>query len=76
VVIFIYVETLETKTNNRETRQIFEEKWKYNEAVYQLIIDFKKACDSDRGEILYNIMIEFFSHKTTMANKNVPDRNM
>jgi len=26
--------------------QILEEKWEYNEAVYQLFIDFKKAYDS------------------------------
>jgi hypothetical protein len=27
--------------------------------VYQLIIDFKKAYDSVRREVLYNILIEF-----------------
>jgi hypothetical protein len=27
--------------------------------VYQLFIDFKKACDSVRREVLYNILIEF-----------------
>ena len=31
----------------------------YNEAVHQLFIDFKKAYDSVRREILYNILIEF-----------------
>jgi hypothetical protein len=30
-----------------------------NEAVHQLFIDFKKACDSVRKEVLYNILIEF-----------------
>ena len=25
----------------------------------QLFTDFKKACDSVRGEVLYNILIEF-----------------
>jgi len=40
-------------------RQILEKKWEYNEAVHQLIIDFKKAYDSGRREVLYNILIEF-----------------
>jgi hypothetical protein len=40
-------------------RQILEKKWEYNEAVQQLFIDFKKAYDSVRREILYNILIEF-----------------
>jgi hypothetical protein len=30
-----------------------------NERVHQLIIDFKKAYDSVRREVLYNILIEF-----------------
>jgi hypothetical protein len=30
----------------------------YNEAVHQLFIDFKKAYDSVRREVLYNIFIE------------------
>jgi len=33
-------------------------KWEYNEAVHQLFIDFKKAYDSVRREVLYNILIE------------------
>jgi sorting nexin-29 len=33
--------------------------WEYNGAVYQLFIYFKKAFDSVRGEVLYNIFIEF-----------------
>jgi hypothetical protein len=40
-------------------RQIFEKKWEYNEAVHQLFIYFKKAYDSIRREVLYNILIEF-----------------
>jgi hypothetical protein len=28
-------------------------------AVYQLFVDFKKAYDSYRSEVLYNILIEF-----------------
>jgi len=38
--------------------QILEKKWQYNEAVNQLYIDFKKAYDSVRRKILYNILIE------------------
>jgi hypothetical protein len=33
--------------------------WEYNETVHQLFIDFKKAYDSVRREVLYNILIEF-----------------
>ena len=36
-------------------------KWEYNEAVHQLFIDFKKAYNSVRREVLYNILIEFVS---------------
>ena len=32
-------------------------KWEYNEAVHQLFIDFKKAYDSVRREVLYNILM-------------------
>ena len=40
-------------------RQVLEKKWEYNEEVHQLFIDFKKAYDSVRREILYKILIEF-----------------
>ena len=40
-------------------RQILEKKWEYNEEVHQLFIDFKKAYDSVRREVLYNIFLEF-----------------
>jgi len=40
-------------------RQILEKQWEYNEAVHQLFIDFKKAYDSVRRQVLYNILIEF-----------------
>jgi len=39
--------------------QILEKKWEYNAAVQQLFTDFKKAYDSVRREVLYNILIEF-----------------
>jgi hypothetical protein len=31
--------------------------------VHQLFIDFKKACDSVKREVLYNILLEFGIHK-------------
>jgi sorting nexin-29 len=40
-------------------RQILEKKWEYNGTVHQLFIDFSKAYDSVRREVLYNILIEF-----------------
>jgi hypothetical protein len=40
-------------------RQILEKMWDYNSTVHQLFIDFKKAYDSVRREVLYNILIEF-----------------
>jgi sorting nexin-29 len=39
--------------------QILEKKWEYNGTVHQLFIDFKKAYNSVRREVLYNILIEF-----------------
>jgi hypothetical protein len=39
--------------------RILEKKWEYNGTVHQLFIDFKKAYDSIKGEVLYNILIEF-----------------
>jgi len=35
------------------------EEWEYNEAGHELFIDLKKAYDSVRREVLYNILIEF-----------------
>jgi hypothetical protein len=34
------------------------EKWEYNETVYNIYIDFMKAYDSVRREVLYTILIE------------------
>jgi hypothetical protein len=39
--------------------QILEKKWEYNGTIHKLFIDFKKAYDSVRREVLYNIVIEF-----------------
>ena len=39
-------------------RQILEKKWEYYEAVPQLFIDFKKAYDSVRRKVLYNILMD------------------
>jgi hypothetical protein len=40
-------------------RQILEKNWEYNGTVHQLFIDFKKAYDSVKREVLYNILLEF-----------------
>jgi hypothetical protein len=40
-------------------RQILEKKWEYNGTVHQPFIDFRKAYDLVRREVLYNILIEF-----------------
>ena len=40
-------------------RQILGINWEYNEEVHKLFIDFKKAYDSFRMEVLYNILIVF-----------------
>jgi hypothetical protein len=38
---------------------IWRKKWEYNETAHHLFIDFKKAYDSVRREVLYNILIKF-----------------
>jgi hypothetical protein len=38
--------------------QILEKNWEYNETLHQLFLDFNKAYDSVRREVLYNIFIE------------------
>jgi len=40
-------------------RQMLEKKWECNAEVHQLIVDFKKAYDSVRREVLYKILLEF-----------------
>ena len=69
--------------------QILEKKWEYNEEVHQLVIDFKKAYDSVRKEVLYKILIEFVipkklvrlikmslteTYSSVRVGKNVSDR--
>jgi hypothetical protein len=39
--------------------QILEKQWEYNGTVHQLFIDFKKAYDSVKREVLYNILLQF-----------------
>jgi hypothetical protein len=39
-------------------RQILEKKWEYNGMVHQLFTDFKKAYDSVKRKVLYNILLE------------------
>jgi hypothetical protein len=47
-----------------------KKKWEYNGTVHQLFIDFKKAYDSVRREVLYNILIEFgIPRKLVRLNK-------
>jgi hypothetical protein len=45
-----------------------EKEWEYNETVHQLFTDSKKACDSARKEVLYNILIEFGIARKLEAN--------
>jgi hypothetical protein len=40
-------------------QQILEKKWEYNGMVHQLFIDIKKAYNSFKREVLYNILFEF-----------------
>jgi hypothetical protein len=40
-------------------QQILEKKWEYNGMVHQLFVDFNKAYDSVKREVLYNILLEF-----------------
>jgi hypothetical protein len=40
-------------------RQIREKNWEYINTVHRLFIDFEKAYESVRREVLYNIVTEF-----------------
>ncbi|KAJ4432359.1 hypothetical protein ANN_20978 [Periplaneta americana] len=48
-----------TSRNREGSDQIMEKKWEYKGTVHQLFIDFKKAYDSVKREVLYDILIEF-----------------
>ncbi|KAJ4448273.1 hypothetical protein ANN_10287 [Periplaneta americana] len=43
----------------KASKYIMEKKWEYKGTVHQLFIDFKKAYDSVKREVLYDILIEF-----------------
>ncbi|KAJ4429180.1 hypothetical protein ANN_26183 [Periplaneta americana] len=55
----------EIRTGMRDSRlnnmdwMIMEKKWEYKGTVHQLFIDFKKAYDSVKREVLYDTLIEF-----------------
>ncbi|KAJ4434034.1 hypothetical protein ANN_16353 [Periplaneta americana] len=38
---------------------VIGKKWEYKSTVHQFFIDFKKTYDSVKGEVLYDILIEF-----------------
>jgi hypothetical protein len=40
-------------------QQILEKKWEHNGMMHWLFIDFKKAHDSIKREVLYSILLEF-----------------
>jgi len=40
-------------------RHTLEKDWEYSEAVHHLFVDFKKASDSVRTQVLRNILNEF-----------------
>jgi hypothetical protein len=47
------------RCNRLKTDQILEKKREHNGTVHQLFIDFKKAYDSIRREVLYSTLSEF-----------------
>ncbi|KAJ4452266.1 hypothetical protein ANN_03784 [Periplaneta americana] len=52
-------EYLGTVYEVQRSARIMEKKWEYKGTVHQLFIDFKKAYDSVKREVLYDILIEF-----------------
>jgi hypothetical protein len=44
----------------------WRKKWEYTETVHQLFIDFKKAYDSVRREVLYNRV--WGTHETSQVD--------
>jgi hypothetical protein len=55
----------------KEVGQFLTCSWEYSEIVHQLFIDFKKACDSVRREVLYNILIVWGTHETNPCGGGV-----
>jgi hypothetical protein len=49
-------------------RQTLEIKWEYNDTVQQLFTDFKRAYDSMRREVWYNILIVWGTHETSQVD--------
>jgi hemolysin activation/secretion protein len=72
----IIVDHLRGFRRNRSTtdqifciRQTLENKWNYNKTVHQLFVDFKKAYNSVRREVLYNILIRVWgTHETSKTD--------
>jgi hypothetical protein len=52
-------------------QQIVEKKWVYNGIVHHLFIDFKKAYNSVKREVFYNILLEFSIPKKLVRLINV-----
>ncbi|KAJ4434457.1 hypothetical protein ANN_23019 [Periplaneta americana] len=50
---------MERSAYEMQGRRYNGEKWEYKGTVHQLFIDFKKAYDSVKREVLYDILIEF-----------------
>jgi hypothetical protein len=55
----LYSRLVSTKDQIFYIRQILEKKWEYNGTVHQLFIDFRKAYDSVKREVVYSILLEF-----------------
>jgi hypothetical protein len=53
-------------------------KWEYSDVLHQILVNFKKAYDSVRRELLNNILLtEVWHHpETSKTNKNVSKRDL
>jgi hypothetical protein len=51
--------------------QVLEKKWECNGMVHQLFIDFKKAYDSVKRGVLYNVLLEFVIPKKLVRLINI-----
>ncbi|KAJ4431080.1 hypothetical protein ANN_19675 [Periplaneta americana] len=54
-----YMKELTKTLRGSNKYHIMEKKWEYKGTVHQLFIDLKKAYDSVKREVLYDILIEF-----------------